>query len=161
MKTLNLTVIVMILLLWGCDRETLQPTIRFDDASKCEGPELKSIQDIATTQDCIQYDYQDNVMTIKHVNAGFNCCPEGFNVCLTVSGDTLIISESENSSLCDCCCLFDLEYTLSDISSGTWWIKVNEPYLHGSDDEPILFTVNLKKNPSGEKCFARNSYPWQ
>lgn len=160
MKTLNLTVIVMILLLWGCDRETLQPAIRFDDATDCKGLELKSIQGISTTQDCIQYEYQDNILTIKHDNAGFNCCPEGFVVDLKVSGDTLIISESENSSLCDCCCLFDLDYTLTDIKKDTWWIKVNEPYLRGSGGEQILFQINLSKNPTGEKCFERNGYPW-
>ncbi|MFH0762004.1 MAG: hypothetical protein V2A67_10930 [Bacteroidota bacterium] len=160
MKTLNLAVIVMILLLWGCDRETLQPAIQLDNATDCKGPELKSIQGITTTQDCIQYEYQDNILTIKHVNAGFNCCPQGFNVNLAVSGDTLIISETENSSMCDCCCLFDLDYTLTDIGNRTWWIRVNEPYVQGPDEEKILFQVNLKLNPSGEKCFERSGYPW-
>ena len=160
MTTPNLTIIAMILLLWGCDRETLQPAIHFNDATDCKGLDTKSTQDIGTNQDCIQYDYQDNVMIIKHVNAGFNCCPEGFTVDLKVSGDTLIISESENSSLCDCSCLFDLDYTLTDIKKDTWWIKVNEPYLQGSDDQQILFQVNLNKNPAGEKCFERTQYPW-
>lgn len=160
MKTLNLTVIVMALLLLGCDRETLRPAIQFDEATDCKGTELKAAQGIASTEDCIQYEYQDNILNITHINAGFNCCPEGFAVDLVVSGDTLIISESENSSLCDCCCLFDLSYTLTDISKDTWWIKVNEPYIQGSDEDKILFQVNLKQDPSGEKCYERNWYPW-
>jgi len=155
-----LTLMVMILFLWGCDREILTPDIQLDASTDCKGFELKAALDVPQNEDCIAWRFSDNQLIIKHINTGFNCCPEGFDVNLAVKGDTLIISESEHSAMCDCNCLYDLEYTLTGIEKGTWWIRVVEPYIRSSEDEPILFEVNFRKDTSGQVCYTRNFYPW-
>jgi len=160
MKTLNQIITLLILVLLGCNREVLQPGITLDASSDCKSI-LKSGMGIPGNQDCIQYSFQDNRLVIKHINAGFNCCPEGFKVSLAVKGDTLIITEEENSSLCDCNCLFDLDYTLTDIDKDSWWIRVVEPYVQGQGQDLILFEANLRKDTSGLVCFERTTYPWR
>jgi len=127
----------------------------------CKNLELKANSDQASDQDCIRYAWlAGDTLSIRHVNAGFNCCPQGFKVKLAVIGDTLVITEAENSSLCDCNCLFDLNYHLTGISKGTWFIKVVEPYVQQPEQKKILFKAELKKDPSGEVCVTRNGYPW-
>jgi hypothetical protein len=151
---------ILIALLAACNKESGDPGLVFDQSNGCKQFELKSSGDEGPNLDCLYYSYADNILNIKHVNAGFNCCPEGFTVILKVSGDTLIIVEREHSNLCDCNCLFDLEYTLTGIAKGKWWIKVDEEYVHG-EMEPMLFMADLKKEPEGKWCVERTRYPWR
>lgn len=145
----------------GCKKEALNPGIRLDKSSECKDFNLKTDPEVGQDKDCIFYSYQDNILTIRHVNAGYNCCPEGFIIHLEVKGDTLLITEKEKSSLCDCNCLFDLDYTLSDIRKGTWWIRVDEQYIQTPEQEKILFEVDLKNEPEGQFCVQRDIYPWR
>lgn len=159
MKTGYYWLFLNLIILWGCQKETGNPTIDLVGSTDCKSM-FKSDDGDSSDQDCIKYFYSDNVLTIKHLNAGFNCCPEEFLVDLQVSGDTLIIIEKEKSALCDCDCLFDLDFTLTDVDNRTWWIRVKEPYIHPPDQKEILFEVNLKKNPQGTWCVHRTGYPW-
>jgi hypothetical protein len=163
MKKIYLLMLFSFLTIIGCDRErSVVPSINLDSSSKCKGNSLKAGNDQSSDQDCIRYSWvTGDSLFIKHVNAGFNCCPDGFNVDLKVDGDTLVIGESENSSLCDCNCLFDLDYSLAGISKSTWWIRIKEPYVEQSDQLKILFKVELKKDPSGVFCVTRTGYPWR
>jgi len=152
----------LIIALLGCSRETLVPGISFTSGSTCKQFGLKSTEATPRNYDCIQYAYNDsNALSIKHINAGFNCCPGQFMVDLTVSGDTLIITEREESSLCDCNCLYDLEYKLTGIGERTWWIRVIEPYYNSNDAEAIVFEADLKHDPARTVCFERTGYPWK
>ena len=146
----------------GCDRgKPVIPVLTLTESSDCKGNGLKGRSDRPSDQDCIQYTWKaGDTLLIKHVNAGFNCCPEGFQVDLYISGDTLIITERENSSMCDCSCLFDLEYHLTGISNGTWWIRVKEQYASQPGDRQILVRAELRKDPDGEFCVTRKKYPW-
>ena len=136
MKPLSVSILLVLFLISACGRDPLgDPEISLTDFTACKG------------------------IVLKHTNAGFNCCPEGFGIDLTVSGDTLIIAERENSSLCDCNCLYDLHYVLTGISRSVWWIRVVEPYVRPGQG-PLLFQVDLKKQSAGEFCTTRNGYPW-
>lgn len=163
MKTFYQWLFIIILVIIGCDREgKVVPSVELTGSTDCKDISLKAGAAHSSDQDCIQYKWLDgDTLNIKHVNAGFNCCPQGFRVALRVSGDTLIISESENSSLCDCSCLFDLDYTLTGISRGIWYIKVVEPYVQQAGEEKILFTANFKRIVEGEYCVTRTGYPWR
>lgn len=152
-----------VMLIISCDREPAgNPTINFSGSSACKDLGLKSGADHAEDQDCIHYTWvSGDTLKITHFNAGFNCCPEGFHTELKVSGDTLEISESENSSLCDCNCLFDLRYELTGINKDTWWIRILEQYAEQPGDEKILFKAELSKLTEGEFCVTRTKYPWR
>jgi hypothetical protein len=151
--------------LWaaGCERDPLvNPGIAFVNGTHCKNLELKSVNDQPSDRDCIQYRWvEGDSLIIKHVNAAFNCCPDGFNTDLVISGDTLIITETENEALCDCNCLYDLNYVLTGIEKDTWWIRIDEQYARQPDDKKIVFKVNLRKEPLGEFCVTRTGYPWK
>jgi len=110
--------------------------------------------------DCIQYDYDiaGGVLRLKHVNAGFNCCPK-MDIHIEIENDTIRIIEKEVEGLCDCLCLFDLDYEVVDLPPGEYTIAVLEPYVR-KGDEKLEFTVDLAATPSGIHCVERNYYPW-
>jgi len=163
MKIKYLCLFFSLLSILGCDRkESVNQTISLISSSICKGRDLKSAADQSSDHDCIQYSWVNGEsLLIKHVNAGFNCCPDGFQVDLKVAGDTLIITETENASLCDCNCLFDLNYNLTGILNDHWWIRIIEPYIQQTDQEKILFEAELGKTPQGEFCVTRTGYPWR
>lgn len=146
----------------GCERHnSVVPTISLTGNTECKGAGLKAGEDHSSSQDCVLYRWvPGDTLFIRHVNAGFNCCPEGFRTELNISGDTIVISEYENSALCDCNCLFDLEYELTGINRGNWWIRVEEPYVQQPGQMKIIFRANLKKMEQEEFCITRSEYPW-
>jgi hypothetical protein len=114
---------------------------------------------IPSTQDCVEYEYTDDgLLMIRHVNAGFNCCPE-IKAFVNVRGDTVFVIEREISGLCDCICLFDLDYQIVGLEAGVYRVKVAEEYLE-PEDEPLDFWIDLVSAPSGTYCVTRDHYPW-
>jgi len=111
-------------------------------------------------QDCFEYSYDGNgTLFITHFNSGFNCCPETLSAEIDIVDAVITISEYEASSLCDCECLFNLNYEISDLPSGDYTIKFIEPYRHEND--PILEgTINTETMPSDTICVLRTFYPW-
>lgn len=163
MRTKLFWMIGLIVSLTNCEHDPSPvQSVSSVSSSECKKYGLKGVFDHPSSEDCIQYKWiNGDTLLIKHVNAGFNCCPQGFRAELKVSGDTLVISESENSSLCDCSCLFDLDYHLTGITKGTWWIRVNEQYVQQSDAKKILFRIELLKDTESEFCVTRTGYPWK
>jgi hypothetical protein len=78
---------------------------------------------------------------------------------ITIKNHVITITEKEVNGLCDCLCLFDLDYQIVNLPPGEYVIKVIEPYI-GEDDEPLEFVVDLSEAPSGTYCVKRNTYPW-
>jgi len=161
MKNKPFLFLIILLGTLGCERETaVVPAINLIRSSTCKSHEVKASDYQSPETDCVQCSWvAGDTLHIKHINAGFNCCPEGFNTSLKVSGDTLVITESEHSSLCDCCCLFDLEFDLTGITRKSWWIRVEEPYRKPTDDR-VIFNINLSEITQKEVCFVRTGYPW-
>jgi len=111
--------------------------------------------------DCVQCFYGDqNTLFLKHLNATFNCCPEEIIAEVVVSGDTIMITEDETEGLCDCHCLFDLEYEINDIYPGEYTVIVNEPYLCDGD-QPLVFQLEIPCFPNYCYCLPRTCYPWE
>lgn len=113
-------------------------------------------------QDCIEYQYDgENVLSIKHINAGFNCCPDEIKAIVNIEDNIITIKEKEYlySGGCYCLCLFDLDYDISGVSPEVYTIKVIEPYLP-EGNEPLEFTVDLSSSTSGRYCVDRSGYPW-
>ncbi len=112
--------------------------------------------------DCVAYEYDGlNVLTLRHINAGFNCCPDPIYAEILIEPGLITIDEFEGMEAggCDCLCLFDLDYEFNNLAPGEYTIRINGLYLDG-DDEPIEFTVDLASNPSGKYCVYRDHYPW-
>ena len=115
------------------------------------------------TQDCIEYRYDgENVLFLKHVNAGFNCCPDELMANITIENNLITIVENESlvSGGCDCLCLFDVYYELRNLTPGEYTLRVGELYLMPGD-ELLNCTVDLCSTPSGSYCVERNHYPWE
>jgi len=113
-------------------------------------------------QDCITWQYDGvNMLTLKHINAGFNCCPTEILADFTFEGNKIIITENEDLSdgACMCLCLFDVDYIVSGIPPGEYIIRVNGMYLSGENQE-IEIAVDLNLSPTGTYCVTREYYPW-
>ncbi|MFZ1946484.1 MAG: hypothetical protein WAW06_02980 [bacterium] len=109
-------------------------------------------------QDCIQYSYRGRTLDLTHVNAALNCCPE-FETRVTVSSDSIFITEDEVEGGCHCLCLYDLQYEIRHLPAGTYRVIVSQEYLQPGD-QPLEFTIDLRASPSGEYCVTRDHYPW-
>jgi hypothetical protein len=122
----------------------------------------KGRKDMPTDQDCIEYRYDGgDVLSLKHVNAGFNCCPI-IQASIVVNGNVITITESETFGEwgpCYCLCLFDVDYEIVGLPPGEYTIKVIELYTDEGDD-PLELTVDLAATPQGSFCVYRDHYPW-
>jgi hypothetical protein len=113
-----------------------------------------------SSQECVEYDYDGrSLLRLKHVNAGFNCCPGTISADLDIFGGTVRITETESSSLCDCSCLYDLSYKITALPPGTYRLEVIGPYQPDSDP-PLAFDIDLGRAASGSFCVGRTRYPW-
>jgi len=111
-------------------------------------------------QDCIEYRYYENsVLEIYHINAGFNCCPGEIVADIDINNNVIVIRENETESGCFCLCLFDVNYKIEGLIPGKYTIIVIEPYTN-DQDEKLEFTVVLSGATSGTYCVYRNHYPW-
>lgn len=112
-------------------------------------------------QDCLEYEYDGvSILLLKHVNAGFNCCPDSFAAEFHLAGDTIAIGETEwLTHPCMCLCLFDLDYEIVNLPPRHYTIKIKEPYLW-EGAQVLEFTVDLSSSPSGNYCVYRDRYPW-
>lgn len=115
---------------------------------------------VSQTNDCIDYRYDGKgTLTLTHINAAFNCCPGEITAEITFNGNVITIREAESEQACRCDCLFDLDYELINLSPGTYWLQVTEPYVQ-EGDQPLAFTLRLYSATSGSYSVERNYYPW-
>lgn len=152
----------------GVDPEATGPTATLISYTGCkEFASAKIADGTPADQDCIEYEYDgDSVLLIRHINAGFNCCPDLLTAVISIVNNTISITEEELliSGGCRCLCLFDLDYKIRNLPPGEYRIVVIEPYTGepwGPEDEEMLeFTVDLSSSASGSYCVERNHYPW-
>ena len=109
---------------------------------------------------CVIYDYDgQGLLTLQHINAGFNCCPGDIIVDITINDNIIEIAEMESQSACDCTCLYDLNIEVHYLNPGDYTIQFDEPYLPPGD-EPLVFVLDLNGPASGSFCLPRSGYPW-
>ena len=143
-----------------CDSAGANPNGELVSSGQCK-TFFRAPSEIETPpdMDCIEYHYDVNyVLSIKHVNAGFNCCPV-ILANIDITGNSITIEEVESMGSCYCLCLFDLEYKITDLTPGRYTIRVTEPYRPESDD-PLDFELDLFTPTSGNVCVSRSEYPW-
>jgi hypothetical protein len=130
--------------------------------SKCKN-DLKLSSQIVGTPDslsCVNYSFDSdkNKLTLKHINAGFNCCPDSLYCKIELKGDTILIQELEKTAQCNCNCLYDLDIELNGVALKKYQIKFVEPYV--SEQNKLLFEIDLTKITNGTYCVTRKLYPW-
>jgi len=116
--------------------------------------------EIPDSLSCAQYNYaaSSGTLTIKHINAGFNCCPDKIDCHIIVRNDSILISETESAAACNCNCLYDLDIQLTNLSADHYTIHFTEPY---AGDQPALtFGIDLATETEGDYCVIRKQYPW-
>ncbi len=112
------------------------------------------------TLSCVNYSFDvlTNKLIIKHINSGFNCCPEILYCTITLNGDTIVIREDEKEALCHCNCLFDLDMEITGVEAKRYQVRFIEPYA--GEQEELQFEMDLTNHPDGSVCVVRKQYPW-
>jgi hypothetical protein len=116
---------------------------------------------VPSDMDCVVYHYsaERNTLGIKHINAAFNCCPGDITADVTVADGAITIAEHEAQSMCDCSCLYDLEYEIRNVEPRRCMLRIIEPYVD-ADDERLELPIDLTSTPDGFVCRYRDHYPW-
>jgi len=106
MKTIIYSIfagVAILLLVISCENEkenAKQLVLSGKILSHSDCKDLKSDLVFFTTDSlsCAEYSFDSstNKLFIKHINAGFNCCPDSLYCNVTVSNDTIIIQEFES-----------------------------------------------------------------
>jgi hypothetical protein len=159
-------VVLFLVIFIGCsnnpdEESSISPTVKLLKSSACKN--LKSAGPTELTSDslsCVNYLYDpaSQKLSINHINTGFNCCPDTLSCKVHMSGDTIVISEFEKKAGCKCNCLYDLQMEVDAIPSGKYQIRMIEPYC--GSQKPLIFGIDLKKDPVGSYCVVRKQYPW-
>ena len=161
-----LVVCFLTILVVSCIEDAQQPknlnlSINLTGKSECKSNKSAGInQSVTNSQSCIEYSFDQATqkLTLKHINAGFNCCPESISCTVTFKNDSIIIQESEKSPRCNCDCLYDLDMEVDGVEAGKYQIHIIESYI-GSQDK-LSFELDLGKQKQGTWCVTRNGYPW-
>ena len=129
------------------------------DHSSCKSKD--GYADKGGAEGCLHWMYDgDGVLTIEHINTVLNCCPVILAE-VEVSGDPIVITQIDSlfNGGCDCACVFDITYEITNLSPGAYTITVVEPYLFNQGPEMVT-TVDLVAEPEGTFCLPRSGYPW-
>jgi hypothetical protein len=167
MKTKISLMFIIAVVMFGCEKDNnksqqLTITGKYLSHSECKSGLKSAVETIETpdTLSCIEYSFNEstNKLSIKHVNAGFNCCPDTMFCLISVKQDTIIIEEKEQGGMCNCDCIYDLNMELSGVAAKKYQVKVIEPYL--GDQEAINFELDLANENVSSYCATRKQYPW-
>jgi len=152
----------IILLSFSCEKsEQLKLSVGEVERSECKSNlKAANLENTPDTLSCINYLYDSSTkqLFITHINAGFNCCPGEISCTAILLGDTLVIEETESTSLCDCNCLYDLTYTIDNVKEIEGCILIKEPYWSGYGS--IGFEISFNNEKEGSWCSSRKNYPW-
>ena len=110
--------------------------------------------------DVIKYIYQNNTLHLKHINTAFNCCPDSVGGYISIDENIIEINEFELGPVCDCICLFDVEYQISNLDEDKINLNVIQLYL-GDETKVHNITISLADSTEGiHKIDRGNHYPW-
>jgi len=158
---------ILLFVIGSCDENTnspdFQPVGTLSGYEGCKTFTTNSgleVGSYTSTEECIEYEHDgESRLRMKHINAGFNCCPGKIDTTISISDNRIVIEDREEEQGCFCQCLFDLEYEILGLEQGEYTIVVTGPYIHDID-ERLLFHVQLTGPNSGTFCVNRTHYPW-
>ncbi len=161
----QLLMVVAFILNWSCSKDDPLSPSKIEEVqtsqTSCKGTKSASINNsVLANKSCIEYSYnfEKKELAIEHINAGFNCCPGEIHCQVSISGDTIIVSEYEEGALCNCNCLYDLTISITTIEPESYILKFEEPYC--GEQEKLISKIDLNKSLTGQFCVNRDIYPW-
>lgn len=166
-KFLVLSFIISLFIMGGCGEDVVAPETQssgiLTDYEGCKSFATTTALEknfYSSAVECIEYAYDgEGILTLRHINAGFNCCPGRIDATITVSKNMIVIEDREEEQGCFCQCLFDLRYAILELEPGEYTISIKGPYIEETD-ERLLFNVQLYGSSSGTFCVDRTHYPW-
>lgn len=160
-----LVAISLLLIVFGCKNETETENLlvfsgKLVSHKGCKVLPSDSTTNLVDSLSCAEYAFNatTNKLQIKHINAGFNCCPDSIYSNVSISNDTIIIQEFESGPQCYCLCLYDLYFEIDGITAKKYPVKFIEPLIR--DQQPLIFEINLSDQPTGKHCVTRHRNPW-
>jgi len=82
------------------------------DNSKAADPEYITIKTV-----------DDYYLKFSHINSILNCEPGIITVGIEIKSDTISVNETEESSLANCVCPYDIEFRLGPLEYGIYPVK--------------------------------------
>ena len=174
-----LTMVLVMVCSWGCGDE--DPVALDSKAStetqaditvllrvgECKVLDAAEGDDPPLDQECLESEWDgQGSLIIRHINAALNCCPANPAIVTVVPDEgevagTITLDESQVGGYCDCYCLFDLEFSLSELPPGTYEITVICEDV-GQPDPTINLILVLPMGVPGTDifCIERHGYPW-
>jgi hypothetical protein len=116
----------------------------------------------ADTSCVILYNFPaDNLLRIYHTNTAYNCCVDALDAGFEIAEGLITITGIEHppGGLCDCICLYDVNYSISNYGQGITTIRFVEPYLPAGQEQ-LEITVDLSVEGTWTYCVPREGYPW-
>jgi hypothetical protein len=108
----------------------------------------------------IEWQYDNNILSIQHKNAGFNCCFDSILISVNNNSGIIEISEKEvGKNRCACNCPRDIDFKIKSLSQGIYTFNIKEA-LKIDEFTPISFEAELKNGNKGLIRFERPFYPW-
>jgi hypothetical protein len=161
-----LIVLAAILIIDGCEKKNEDQSDLMFSGELTSHTGCKSFKstvaefDTPDTLSCINYsfDVSTGKLVMKHINSGFNCCPEILYCTITLNCDTIVIREDEKAALCKCNCLFDMDMEINGVEARKYQVKIIEPYA--VNQEELFFEMDLATHADGSVCVVRKQYPW-
>lgn len=162
--TSGLIIIAFMLMLSSCNQKN--PTDPRANASGAlvyfngckESASMKATADslggLMTNKECLEYDFDGNILRLKHINAALNCCADEVTAEVSIDDSFILIEPKEvyQDGPCFCTCLYDIDYEIRDLKSGAYKIIIK------SFELPL--ELDLTQPISGTYCEDRNNYPW-
>lgn len=155
---------------YGCKEDSIQSTNdeqvaqfsgQLTNHSDCKGSQITTASaDTGDSSSCMEYlfDPVGHKLIMRHINAGFNCCPDSLFCLISLRNDTIFVEEHEKIPGCHCDCLFDLDIEIAGILPKMYHVRIIEPYC--GDQEKLYFDIDLSAMQQGSFCVRRTGYPW-
>lgn len=150
---------------WGTAQTGDDPVGTIDYDSGCKGTDLDSpIPFPASADSACALVYTEPFSGSMHItlqNTAYNCCVEAIDAEFEFDGNLITITGREHppGGLCDCICLYDVVYTVSNLDPGVYTIVFVEPYLLPGQAR-LEIDVDMTVEGVWSACAYREGYPW-
>ncbi|MCD4833683.1 MAG: hypothetical protein K8R31_07795 [Bacteroidales bacterium] len=129
---------VIVFTAFSCEKDNVDNKIFHVKDFSYDG--CKSTSNKSSTDEYIEYKTVDeNYLSVKHVNALFNCCPGKLIANAKIDSTKLIVIEDEEEHGCDCICPYDLNYKIGPLEYGQYQLVIKKGELLIYAEFPITF----------------------
>lgn len=146
----------------GCDSDPPPGNVQYVHSSavlaapECgETTAAGALGQVVLLPECIQWSYEDSLLSLTHLQAVYNCCLDSIEVEMAVGEQTILIVESEypeGGQGCRCTCRYDLEYQMVIVSAGSYVLHLRSNSQYEGLQELFEISLDLVATPSGTFC---------